>query len=634
MADVTLSQAVRSNLLNLQSTAQMMGKTQERLATGLKVNSALDNPTNFFTASSLNSRASDLSQLLDSVSNAVQTIAAADKGISAITKLVESAQATARQALQTAATVGGEAADTARVRTANTTGLTISAGTGGTPEVLAEVDSADLTSVTISASTPAEAATGTGATLTGVDLASTAFSSGQALEVEINGETIAFEFFDSAASEADPTTTGVVGLDLDFSTASIDDALAAIQSAVRAADFDGAAVADFTIGINAGDVEFSMGTNTTDSVTFGMSVATALGIDGSHAPTPASGTAGSFTINGQTVTLAASDDADAIFTAIETAATASTGTNAFTVTNDNGTLTITGTDGNDVVIAGLTADQSSALGLSNGTTDGTVEVPPTGAQTGSITINGQSVTLASGDTSADILASLQAAATASSGTSAFTVTNSNGRFSITGTDGNDVVIAGDTQALDALGLEAGTTEGTPSVPGTANPKRAELAQQYNDLLSQIDQLAKDAGFNGVNLLNGDSLEVLFNEDGSSKLAVTGVTFDAAGLNLSEVATDGFNSNAGINETLDGLKAAIDDLRVQASKFGSNLSVVETRQDFTKNMINVLETGAANLTLADTNEEAANLLALQTRQQLSSTALSLASQADQNVLRLF
>ena len=77
MSDISLSKAVRSNLLNLQSTAAQMGKTQERLATGLKVNSALDNPTNFFTASALNSRASDLGQLLDSVSNAVQTIAAA-----------------------------------------------------------------------------------------------------------------------------------------------------------------------------------------------------------------------------------------------------------------------------------------------------------------------------------------------------------------------------------------------------------------------------------------------------------------------------------------------------------------------------------------------------------------------------
>src|SRR6218665_1578981 len=124
MSEITLSKAVRSNLLNLQSTANLLGKAQERLSSGLRVNSALDNPTNFFTAQGLNSRANDLSQLLDSVSNAVQTVAAADKGISAITKLVESAQATARQALQTSATVAATAAVSAVTSTSNTPSLT------------------------------------------------------------------------------------------------------------------------------------------------------------------------------------------------------------------------------------------------------------------------------------------------------------------------------------------------------------------------------------------------------------------------------------------------------------------------------------------------------------------------------
>src|SRR5690554_4215325 len=105
MSDVSLSKAVRSNLLHLQNTSKMMDTTQERLATGLKVNSALDNPTNFFTAASLNARSKDLDLLMDAISNGVQTLQAADKGISAISKLVESAQATARQALQTTALV-------------------------------------------------------------------------------------------------------------------------------------------------------------------------------------------------------------------------------------------------------------------------------------------------------------------------------------------------------------------------------------------------------------------------------------------------------------------------------------------------------------------------------------------------
>src|SRR6201991_4124037 len=115
MSDITLSAAVRSNLLSLQNTAALLDTTQTRLATGNKVNSALDNPTSYFTASALNARASDLGNLLDSVGNAVQTIQAANDGITSITKLVESAQATANQAQQLSETV--TAAATAAVDT-------------------------------------------------------------------------------------------------------------------------------------------------------------------------------------------------------------------------------------------------------------------------------------------------------------------------------------------------------------------------------------------------------------------------------------------------------------------------------------------------------------------------------------
>ena len=100
MADITLSAGVRQNLLSLQNTADLMATTQNRLATGKKVNSALDNPTNFFTSSSLNTRASDLSSLLDSMSNGVKTLEAADNGLTAVTNTLESMQSTLRQARQ------------------------------------------------------------------------------------------------------------------------------------------------------------------------------------------------------------------------------------------------------------------------------------------------------------------------------------------------------------------------------------------------------------------------------------------------------------------------------------------------------------------------------------------------------
>ncbi|VAW16202.1 Flagellar hook-associated protein FliD, partial [hydrothermal vent metagenome] len=179
----------------------------------------------------------------------------------------------------------------------------------------------------------------------------------------------------------------------------------------------------------------------------------------------------------------------------------------------------------------------------------------------------------------------------------------------------------------------GLTNAVTAPITTDSVTRQNLETQYNDLLGQINDLAKDASYNGVNLLNNSNLKVTFNETGSSKLDISGVDFSAGGLGLNKLAAQSFQSDTNINATMTTLDAATASLRTQASKFGSNLSVVQTRQDFSNNLINTLQTGASNLTLADGNEEAANLLALQTRQSLSTQALSLASRADQQVLQL-
>jgi flagellin-like hook-associated protein FlgL len=165
-------------------------------------------------------------------------------------------------------------------------------------------------------------------------------------------------------------------------------------------------------------------------------------------------------------------------------------------------------------------------------------------------------------------------------------------------------------------------------------ERASLAAQFDDIRAQIDLLAADAGYSGKNLLNGDDLTIVLNEDGTSIQTVTGVDFTSGGDLAIAGAIGSWALDASIQTSLDEVTAALATLRTQAKNFGSSLATVQTRQDFTKAMINTLTTGGDNLTLADTNEEGANLLALQTRQQLSTTALSLAAQADQNVLRLF
>ncbi len=167
--------------------------------------------------------------------------------------------------------------------------------------------------------------------------------------------------------------------------------------------------------------------------------------------------------------------------------------------------------------------------------------------------------------------------------------------------------------------------------------RADLATQFGAIRTQIDQLAGDSGFNGINLLdktNSSDLTVTLNESGTSSVTVAAVDFTTGGDLGIAGAVSSWASNANIQAAADDLHAALTTLRSQSQAFGSNLSTVQIRQDFTKAMINTLQTGADSLTLADSNEEGANLLALQTRQQLSTTALSLASQASQAVLRLF
>ena len=161
-----------------------------------------------------------------------------------------------------------------------------------------------------------------------------------------------------------------------------------------------------------------------------------------------------------------------------------------------------------------------------------------------------------------------------------------------------------------------------------------LATQFDALLVQIGQLAGDSGFNGINLLGGDSLTVNFNEDATSKTTVTGVDYTNANATLSIANAGNWQTSSALDTASADLTAALTTLRSEAQTLSANLSTVQIRQDFTKATINTLQNDSAALTLADSNEEGANLLALQTRQQLSTTALSLSAQADQNVLRLF
>jgi len=228
--------------------------------------------------------------------------------------------------------------------------------------------------------------------------------------------------------------------------------------------------------------------------------------------------------------------------------------------------------------------------------------------------------------------------------------DSSGQLDVVGTGSDAITLAAGTTSSGTFTASTAETAKLTggaafSTAGGTSAQRSALVDQFNNLGTQIDQAAKDAGFNGTNLLAGDNLTIAFNEktgSAQSKLNVQGTALSASALGLGSFvdsataqggANFGVQNNADLAKASDALTNALTSLKSLSSTLGSNLSVVQTRQDFTKQMVEVLDTGAANLTDADMNEEAARSQALSTRQSLAISALSLANTANQGILQL-
>ncbi len=270
----------------------------------------------------------------------------------------------------------------------------------------------------------------------------------------------------------------------------------------------------------------------------------------------------------------------------------------------------------------------------------------TGTATGltgasAITIaNGNTITINDGTTTgtytADVSPTVQEFLDAVNNTSGLKVRaslTSDGKIELEALSTNSIVIGGTSSPAEksSIGLVAGTTT------GTLNTTRQALALQFDQIRTQIDQAVADAGYNGVNLLGGGNLSIAFNESGSSKLQIAGVTYSSAALSITAAASgsgNSFQSNTEINAALTTLSAALKTLSTQSSVLESNMSIVNGRQDFNTALIELLEGGADELVLADTSEESAILLALQTRRDLATTTLSLAGQSERSALLLF
>ena len=193
----------------------------------------------------------------------------------------------------------------------------------------------------------------------------------------------------------------------------------------------------------------------------------------------------------------------------------------------------------------------------------------------------------------------------------------------------DLIASAKSTAQSAMAIDA-----TATTTAQDYKDRSALLVQFETLRSQIDELAQDSGYKGLNFLQQSTMTVEFAENvGDANLKVVGFDGDSGGLSI-DSASGIWTTDALITAAIADLDTARSTLRTKAKELSNALSTVTTRQEFTSNMINTLEDGSANLVNADMNEESANMLMLQTRQSLGTSSLSMASQAAQAVLRLF
>jgi flagellin-like hook-associated protein FlgL len=286
-----------------------------------------------------------------------------------------------------------------------------------------------------------------------------------------------------------------------------------------------------------------------------------------------------------------------------------------------------------------TVQQAQQASQTAGSTTGTVAVSgSTVATAGTLNIlvgsTTYSIAIATSETASAIEAAINATTGLGSSGSVTASDNGSGKIILTANSGGTNFTVLDNATSETLGLTGSSTN--TAVYGTSST-RATLQSNYNGLLTQINQLAGDSSYNGVNLLAGNNLTIDFNSSGTSSLTITGVNFNASGLGLSTIAgsvAGSFQDNTALNTAVTNINAAIATVQTQTETFGTNSGVIGTRQTFETNMINTLQTGASNLVAADQNQESANLLTEQTQQQLEISALSIANQANQSVLKLF
>ena len=555
--DVVLSAALRNNLLSLQSTQRLIDSVQLRLATGLKINSALDGAQKFFTSQSLSNRASDLGRLLDGINLSIRTIEEANTGVTAVSALVEQAQAIAEDAKSATLAASGFA-QIKSSKNLNTTGALVAAS-GGTiavgDDITISVVRANGTVVTSAANVVNFAAADTIYNVAGYINADAAINPYVQATVDANGRlTLTSKEVGASIRIQDGTTSlgadgyAFLGLETFVGT----------EETVAGTRQGGTAIAGRTL--------YSQLTN---------GVAT----NGLYNSSDTLGAQAGFLDNAGADSIQVILNIDGVITTT-TAALLDTNTIQDLIDDINNNATV-----NTKVVASFNRT-TGRIELEFADSVGYVDLQfqANAASTIDFGFSGSQSVVAAAVIPTDV---------------------------VLGAGGNDI-----SERFNFSGSNADVTQ---------------FQDDFNTIRGQIDSLVEDANIRGVNLLQGDTLTTFFNEDRTNTLATVGSDLSAAGLGI-KVAN--FSNTANVQLSIDATITALDTVRNFGTTIANSLSIIQTRRDFTESTISILKAGAADLVTADQNEEGANLLALQTRQQLGVTALSLAAQSQQSVLRLF
>ena len=608
MGGISLTASMRSNLLSLQNISGQVDLTQNKLSTGKKVNSAIDNPSSYYTALSLNNRADDLNALLDSMGQAVSTIKAATTALESATEFLEQAKAVANQALETAKPI------IARVSTEDELLTAIDSGKQGL--IVLEQD------ITL--------------------------STDQTLELKEGQSLVGKGYVDGSGSKTklifDIQDTKDFGLKINSNSM----------------------LANLEIGDSA------QTTNIAELLYINEAKNVILQDLKINWKSDVSPKASIFVDNGSEVMFLGTLDITTSTTKIAARALKAEHNSKITI---DGTVKIV-TNGDSC--HGLDIERGSCLSIINNSQvhidtraknskalmiwdnsfinvcdDAVINIKTSGKTANGLYLSANqgvkpSQFIQSGNSKINIWIEGDANGVEQVGTGNILEVKDNAQLNIlvegTGVVGTQILI----NPTDNAQVNIVAPDGT-SGPNTADLKNkisndwnAEIpvantgksqisASEYNNILNQYDALIKDASYKGINLLQTDKLSVKFNEDNSSSLNVQGKDMSTKALGFTVLE---WQTQEDVNKSIEELSLAINSIRNYSSELGNNYNIITTRQDFTESLINVLTEGADKLTLADMNEESANMLALQTRQQLAINSLSLASQASQSILKLF